>query len=243
MTPEEWLPGSGPVPSAARRLIVLPHAGSGAAAWLRWHCRLPDDVELRVARLPGRENRLAEPPLTSAPVVVTALAAALRALPPLPFVVLGHSLGALLGVELCRAFPGEARALVVSGQVAPDVASTQSDLVCLPDAELAAAVNGRWDAIPAAILSNSEFLSIFMPALRADLTLLDSCRVAAEPPLDVPIHILAGLDDALDEDGLRRWRNYTRRPTQLIRHFGGHMAVLRDPTVTDQAISVCLRRL
>ncbi|MCA9540674.1 MAG: hypothetical protein KC620_17365, partial [Myxococcales bacterium] len=51
-------------PQATRRLICLPHAGGGSAAFARWRGALPADIELSALRLPGRETRLSERPLT-----------------------------------------------------------------------------------------------------------------------------------------------------------------------------------
>lgn len=244
MTPDVWLPAA-PTTTAspARRLLVLPHAGSGTAAWFGWQSRLPGDVELRVARLPGRETRLGESPLTSATEAVAALAGALRALPPLPLVVFGHSLGALLAYGVCTALPGMVRALVVSGETAPSKTRSHDDLLRLPDRELAKAVNRRWGAVPPEILNEPEFLSIFLPALRGDLALVDSFPTQTGVPLDVPLFVFAGTDDDLDDAGLRRWASHTHGTTRLFRHPGAHMAVLEDPAVADQVLSTCLWRL
>lgn len=243
MNPDDWLPTPASNPAAIRRLVVLPHAGSGAAAWFRWQACLPSNVELRVARLPGRENRFGETPLTSAPRVITALVAALRELPPRPLVLFGHSLGALLGYGICCALGGAPRALVVSGQVAPGSLPSFGHLSALPDIELAEEAHARWGAIPAALLSRPEALSLFLPALRSDLAVAETFSTAPGPPLDIPLYILAGTSDPLDESGIRSWLGCTRGGAQIIRHPGGHMAVLLDQAVTEVAIGICLREL
>lgn len=242
MNPEEWLPAAPASAAASRRLLVLPHAGSGTAAWFGWRPRLPENVELRVARLPGREARLSESPLTSATEAIAALTEALRALPPLPLVVFGHSLGALLAYGVCAALPGTARALVVSGETAPDRVRSHDDLRRLPDRELALIVNRRWGAVPPEILNEPEFLSIFLPALRGDLALVDSFPALRGVPLDIPLTVFAGTEDDLDEVEVRRWAEHTRGTTELFRHPGAHMAVLEDPAVADQIVSTCLGR-
>jgi surfactin synthase thioesterase subunit len=245
MNADVWLPSAPATRTTpTRRLLVLPHAGSGTAAWFGWRSRLPEEVELRVARLPGRETRLAEPPLTSAAQALAGLTEAFRALPPLPTVVFGHSLGALLAYGLCAATPGTARALVVSGEIAPGSgAPTHADLLRLPDRELALAVNRRWGAVPPEILEQPEFLALFLPALRGDLALVDSFPAHADQPIDIPLLVFAGVDDALDDAGLHRWATHTKDSMRLFRHPGGHMAVLDDPAVADQVVSACLRRL
>jgi medium-chain acyl-[acyl-carrier-protein] hydrolase len=234
-----WLPAAGAAAEPARRLVVFPHAGAGTAPWFRLLADLPADVELRVARLPGRETRLGEPPVTSTDAAIEELARALRALPPLPLVILGHSLGALLGYGVCSYLAEAPRALVVSGDVAPSVPRSYESLHDLPDAELARAVDRRWGGIPAEIFAEPEILAIFIPALRGDLRLAEG-RPLDRPPLDVPVHVFAGTEDDLDEDGLRRWAHHTRARACVVRHPGGHMAVLEDPAVTRRVLATCL---
>ncbi|MBV6695653.1 amino acid adenylation domain-containing protein [Kitasatospora aureofaciens] len=227
--------------TATGRLLILPHAGSGTAAWFSWRSRLPDDVELRVGRLPGRETRLAEQPLTSAADALSALCQAYRALPPLPTVVFGHSLGALLARGLCAAAPHMVRALAVSGEVAPGSGPrSHADVLGLPDREFAIEVNKRWGAVPAQILDAPEFLSIFLPALRGDLALVDSFPDQVGEAVDFPLFVFSGVEDDLDEVGIKRWENHTNGAMQLFRHPGAHMAVLEDPAVTDLVINTCL---
>ncbi|MFJ2863930.1 thioesterase II family protein [Kitasatospora sp. NPDC087314] len=242
MIPDLWLPAAAR-PGASRRLVILPHAGSGTAVWFRWAAGLPADVEVRVARLPGRENRLAEPPLTSAAEAVDALARALRSLPALPLVVLGHSLGAVLAHGLCAAVPGAARALVLSGEVAPGASRDHDDLLGLGDRELARTADQLWGGVPPEVLDHPEALALFLPALRGDLALAASVPAPAGPPLDVPFDVFVGADDPLDEDGWRGWAAHTRGATTFHRHPGGHMAVLDDPAVADRITRTCLGRL
>ncbi|MEU6229768.1 alpha/beta fold hydrolase [Streptomyces sp. NPDC047042] len=242
MNPDIWLPAAPPTGAAAtRRLLILPHAGSGTAAWFGWRSLLPDDVDLRVGRLPGRETRLAEQPLTSAADAMHALCAAYRALPPLPTVVFGHSLGALLARGLCAAAPHTVRALVVSGEVAPGSGSrSHGDVLGLPDHEFAIEVHKRWGAVPPQILDAPEFLSIFLPPLRGDLALVDSFPEEIGESIDMPLFVFAGVEDDLDEVGIQRWKSHTNGAVKLFRHPGAHMAVLEDPAVTELVINACL---
>lgn len=242
MNPDVWLPAAPSTGTPAqRRLLILPHAGSGTGAWFPWRSRLPDDVELRVARLPGRESRLGEKPLTSAAEALTELTHAYRALPPMPTVVFGHSLGALLAYGLCVGCPGTIRALVVSGEVAPGSCDrSHADLLGLSDRELALEANRRWGAVPAEILDAPEFLSLFLPALRGDLALVDSFPERPGGPIGIPLSVFAGVEDDLDAEGVHRWELHTEARTQLFRHPGAHMAVLEDPAVTEQVVSTCL---
>jgi len=244
MNPDVWLPAAPASSATARkRLIVIPHAGSGAAPWFGWREQLPDDVELRVARLPGREIRFGETPLTSAREVIAELARAVSSLSPLPLVIFGHSLGALLAYGVSASLRGAARALAVSGQTAPDRTVPHGDLLRLPDIELAAEASRRWHAVPTELLDEPEALAIFLPTLRADLALVDSCCAWTGTPLDIPLLVFAGTGDDLCADGVHRWAAYTRGGMRLVRHPGVHLAVLDDPAVATLIIRTCLGSL
>ncbi|HEX8055009.1 MAG TPA: thioesterase domain-containing protein, partial [Thermoleophilaceae bacterium] len=56
-----WVVRFDPRPTAAVRLICLPHAGAGASMYLRWSRALPDWVEVVAVQLSGRETRRREP--------------------------------------------------------------------------------------------------------------------------------------------------------------------------------------
>jgi surfactin synthase thioesterase subunit len=97
-----WLRGLGSRElTAQRRLFVFPHAAAGASAY-RLAAYLPDAVEVCTVQLPGRENRLAEPALTSLDDAVAALAPLIADHTDLPYAFFGHSMGSLIAFETAR---------------------------------------------------------------------------------------------------------------------------------------------
>ncbi|NUT52800.1 MAG: thioesterase, partial [Saccharothrix sp.] len=111
-----WLPYPA-ASDAAVRLFCLPHAGAGASAFRRWRDVFPPGVDVQPVQLPGREDRIGEPPATDAHALVEELASALAGAADRPFVLFGHSMGALLAAELARRLPPTL--LVLSGRAAP----------------------------------------------------------------------------------------------------------------------------
>ncbi|MCL5743582.1 MAG: thioesterase domain-containing protein, partial [Acidobacteria bacterium] len=91
------------LPAGARtRLICLPHAGGGTAAYQRWAGRLGAEIAVYPAILPGRETRGAEKPFDCMESLVEALGTALLPHAGAPFALFGHSMGAAIGFELAR---------------------------------------------------------------------------------------------------------------------------------------------
>lgn len=224
--------------------MIFPHAGSGAGPWLQWARGIPAWVEVRVARLPGRESRLGEPCLTNPELLLNELERALKGLTPLPTVLFGHSLGAFLAYEMCQRGFQHVSALVVSGQVAPPRHSISQRMAHLPDAELARAAQERWGGIPSEILESAELQTLFIPALRGDLAISESWDAHEGRQLRQDITVISGEDDLeLAVEDVTAWDDITSGATHHLRHKGGHMAILTDDDVRRQAISLLLESL
>jgi medium-chain acyl-[acyl-carrier-protein] hydrolase len=67
-----------------------------------WSEELPPGIQVCPVQLPGRQARLAEPPYTSLPLLVTDLAQVLLPYRDSPFALFGHSMGTLISFELAR---------------------------------------------------------------------------------------------------------------------------------------------
>jgi surfactin synthase thioesterase subunit len=81
--------GSGPL------LFCFPYAGSGASSLRRWPARI-DGIEVCPVQLPGRDNRIKEPPYASFDAFAVDAVEALAPYLDRPYAVIGHCMGALL---------------------------------------------------------------------------------------------------------------------------------------------------
>src|ERR1700733_12636953 len=97
-----WLICPRPNRTAALRLFCLPHAGGGAGLFRGWPASLSPAVEVRGVQPPGRESRISEKPFTRLEPLVAALTDVLAASIDRPYILYGHSMGALLAFELTR---------------------------------------------------------------------------------------------------------------------------------------------
>src|SRR5579863_4294649 len=94
--PDPWLPYLRPRPGARLRLFCFPYAGGAASVYRGFHEGLPPDIEVAAVQLPGRENRLRDPPVEDmarlVPMIADAHAPSLTG----RFAFFGHSMGALI---------------------------------------------------------------------------------------------------------------------------------------------------
>ncbi|MEV0754841.1 thioesterase domain-containing protein [Streptosporangium sp. NPDC050280] len=84
------------------RLYTFPNAGSGPASLTDLAGRFPDEVDVWSVNLPGRQARLAEPPVEDLDALVDVLARDLLANAREPYALFGYCSGALLAYLVCR---------------------------------------------------------------------------------------------------------------------------------------------
>ncbi|HZM76914.1 MAG TPA: alpha/beta fold hydrolase [Candidatus Limnocylindrales bacterium] len=152
------------------RLVCLPNGGGAATFYRSWPAALPAGTELLAVRYPGRQERLAEPPLESVAQIVDGVAEAVKPLLDRPIVIFGHSIGASIGHELAirmeEEFDHPPAMLVISSGRAPGLGRPPQHGE-VTDEEIIAEI-GRLGGAQASTFADPEFLELLMPMLRAD---------------------------------------------------------------------------
>ncbi len=224
-----WLTFPRPNPAAKLRLYCFPFAGSGATTFRTWWQDLPSDVEVAAIQLPGRDNRMNEPPFQRLSPLVRAIADALAPTFRTPFAFFGHSLGALVSFELTRELRRRNAAqplrLIVSGrrppQIPPEVRRHE-----LPHAQFVQWVR-KLGGIPEIIWREPELIAMFLRLLRADMAVNDAEAYVDDQPLDCPISAFGGADDDMaNETQIDAWRVQTRNTFSLEMVPGKHFFLL-----------------
>jgi medium-chain acyl-[acyl-carrier-protein] hydrolase len=216
------------------RLFCFPYAGGGAMAYRAWGQDLPGGIEVCPVQLPGRENRLLEPPFTRLASLVQTLLDVLRPYLDRPFALFGHSLGALIGFELARQlqkqfglFPAH---LFVSGHRAPQLPDPDRPLHDLPEAKFVEELR-RLGGTPEVVLRDRDMLQLVLPVLRADFALCETYTYAGWDALGCPITALGGWQDhKVRYEELIAWQEQTQAGFQL-RMFPGDHFYLRNARI------------
>ncbi|WP_371579889.1 thioesterase II family protein [Streptomyces sp. NBC_01314] len=221
-------------PRARLRLICFPHAGAGAGAYGEWARLLPSEIELAAVQLPGRQNRIAEDPVTEVGPLVKVLTQALRPVLDGDFAFFGHSGGAALAYEVAKALreKGGPRPsqLFLSAQPAPGTVGRVPVMHTLSDEELGAEVV-RLGGIEPEIAEDEEVMEGLLPTLRADFSLWERHQVRPGAALDTPITVLSGdADPRAPKDTLYGWAAHTTGAFRTRFYPGGHFYFLDDPT-------------
>ncbi len=226
------------------RLFCLPCAGGGASTFHPWGQALPADIEVCAIQLPGRENRLSDPPLRDLGSLASALAAAL--IPDLqkPYALFGHSMGALLAFELVNCLQRVQSPLPVhlfaASAPAPHLRRLRPPLHSLGDGPLIAAMRS-FEGLPEWLLNEPELLALVLPTLRADLEACDTYLPRPSPPLPCSITALGGIADAtVRRFELAAWAYHTAQGFALRLFTGGHFFVAAQRDRVLDTISATL---
>jgi surfactin synthase thioesterase subunit len=223
---DPWLARSPAHPEGRLRLFCFPYAGGSASAYARWGDELPAEVDVCPIQLPGRDNRLAEPPFTRLVPLAAALADALEPHLEGAFAFFGHSMGALASYELTCELLRRGRVvplhLFVSACRAPHLPDPDPPVHALPEPELIEELR-RLDGTSEQVLENAELRLLVLPTLRADFAACETYVHARAEPLSIPITAFGGLSDAkVSREQLAAWREHTRDVFSLRMFPGNH---------------------
>lgn len=223
MTEESaWLVPLTAAPGAVT-LVCAPYAGARPGVFGPL-AKAFGDVNVLAVQLPGHGRRMRERPLTRVADIIAGLAPAVARAVTGKFVLFGHSMGALVALELARALQEtgpEPDHVIVSASKAPSDLGRDRAWHTLPDDELARELVAL-GAEPAAF-EIAELREFAMPMLRADLEAVATFDTTPRTPLRCPITAVAGTeDDEFPPRLLAGWERETAKGLRARTVAGGH---------------------
>lgn len=234
-----------PRPDALYRLFCLPYAGGSSSTYLDWQDKLDACIELVCIELPGRGRRFDETPVACLDSLATQLCGELQPWLDLPFCILGHSNGALVGFELARrlALQGKAPAIFfASAKCAPSLLD-EDRVHALPDAELIAELRAT-GATPEEFFDSPELLELFLPPIRADFALSETYQYRSAPPIEADLVMLGGDEDevmlAADREAWSREFSGQKRSYEIS---GGHFFIDEQAEHVIEKLNLSFKQL
>jgi medium-chain acyl-[acyl-carrier-protein] hydrolase len=221
-------------------MFCFSYAGGSAHAFSPWARALPPQLEVLAVQLPGRGARIFEPPYTSLPALIHDVATALRPFLNKPFVLFGHSMGAIISFELARYFRARGmqkpRHLFLSGSYSPRHRVRDIMRSTLTDDDLIKELRS-FNGASSQALDNIQLMRMMLPTIRADFAVCETYVYEAGSPLEVPISAFGGLEDPdVPQEGLQLWEEETKEQFVLRMFPGGHFYLHTAQSATLQAV-------
>ncbi|GAA2682702.1 MULTISPECIES: thioesterase II family protein [Actinosynnema] len=209
-----------------RQVLALPQAGGGCATFAGCAAGVGPDTAVWGLNLPGRQARFGEPARTDLDGLVDDIVAGLSAHADGRYDLVGYCSGALLAyLVACQARKAGMRPcanLVVISYPAAHVADPPRELHALPEEGFWAEMIS-YGGIAPELAGQPDYREVLGPALRGDHELFADFRFPDEPPLDVPIVVIAGRHDPLwATDALPAWSELTTASFTLHLLDGDH---------------------
>jgi surfactin synthase thioesterase subunit len=210
------------------RLFCFPFAGGSAQSYQQWQNYFNQDIELVFVQLKGRGSRINEQPHQNMQELVDELMLHSAYLTEYPYIIFGHSMGALIGYALCCQLKKRSLSLplrfIASACRAPHQPYLAKVRHSLPHNEFILALE-QLNGTPAEVLRNKELMELFEPMLRADFRIAETYR-APQVQMPFAFTVLFGdKDSSLALHQLQAWQELTEKNADLFAFPGEHFFI------------------
>ncbi|QOL15830.1 thioesterase II family protein [Dickeya dianthicola] len=233
---------------ARLQLFCLPYAGGTDGFYRSWCELMPPDIDLNVVFL-SQESGLFGPQnhadTETLPEIARRLADIMLPHLTMPWAVFGHSMGAVLALELLLALMEKQAPppvlLAVSAHVSPQfhqpdpLSSMSDDALC----EILLEMGGTSKAM----LTSPGIRKMILRAVRQDLELLIDWHPPMPQALPCAVSAFWGEEDNLvSRPAMQGWRSWTQREFSDEVFPGGHFYFSDDPRPLVERLLARIRR-
>lgn len=209
-------------------LFCLPYAGGSKYSLFFLKKVLPRSITCHFFEYSGRGTRIKE---DFAEDILGIVDDAYQQIIPMldsPYALYGHSMGAKVAYLLAQRIREEGRPaplhLFISGTDAPSVPYKKPLRYLLPKDEFLIAIQ-EMGGMPDEVLQHKELLEYFEPILRADFRVAETYDHKAATPLEIPITVMVGDKEDMEEEDILEWQSETVLPMRLYKFPGNHFFI------------------
>ncbi len=223
----------------ASRLFLFPWAGGGPSGYRRWTEAIPRRTEAWAVQPPGREARLDTAAYADLSSHVEEFVGNATSILDRPYVMFGHSMGAMVAWESARALqrnslPPPTTVFLSGCTPLHQIERDGPDVSALPTEQFKKVV-GALGGTPAELLENEEVMQLFLPTLRADFSAVHHYTYRDGPPVDADLVVLGGASDSeASAVQLVGWQELTTGRTEITMFPGNHFFIDETyPSIVD----------
>lgn len=213
--------------ATAEKVICLPHAGCGAAAFKTLTGNFFHNRDMVVVQYPGRETRMREPFVRDMHDLVDEIVRALIPHMTGPYILFGHSMGSKVVYEVVQRLQAQKERLpekmVVSCSPAPHRPSGLNNAFQESD-DLFLQYLKRLGGVPDELLAIPDLLEMVLPILRADFELLYRYQAPANAEkINCALSAIGSPQDvSVTVQDVAHWQDLCAQTFNLIPVEGGH---------------------
>lgn len=211
-------------------LICFPFAGGSAYSYASFQKFTPNNIKLITVEPPGRGKRIDQPLLPDIKAIANDVFQLVKPMLKEPYAFYGHSMGTIVAYLITKRIVSEGLPqplhLFVSGRMGPSAKDNEPHIHHLPRDEFRKELK-EIGGIPDEFLKDDNLMNFFDPILRSDFRsneLYEYEMITA--PFDVPITVMVGKEEKINEEEAMTWQQETTRPIDVHWFSGGHFFIL-----------------
>ena len=213
------------------KLICIPYAGGNSYSFRDLQPFLGRHIEIITLELPGRGKRIVEPLLSDMHAMAADLYRQLLPHIKSPYILYGHSMGAILGNLLLHRLKQEWKALPLhffaTGCAAPVFNDQRRLLHVLPDDQLSAELK-RMGGMPDALLADPDLMDFFLPMIREDMRALERYQYVSLGQYSTGITVITGASEEITAAQTAGWALESEREIRVLRYPGNHFFIIHQ---------------
>lgn len=211
------------------KIITFPYAGGNSHSFNFLNHKFLQPDYLEVLEYPGRGQRGNESLLERVDDIVSGFTPKIEQLiKNEAYCVYGHSMGALIGYQICRRIESLGlklpTKLIVTGAKSPKF-SRKEIVSNLPKQTFWEEVS-KFGGIPKQIKEHPELVEYFTPILKADFRCIENYRYNKNSPkLKIPIDVFYGSDEGITQEEADAWQEETTAKVNVVKLKGNHFFI------------------
>lgn len=207
-------------------LICAHHAGGGASFFYPW-AKFFSDFNVFALQLPGREELIHQHRANTMGEAIEMVWEAFESHTFEPYILFGHSMGALISFELARKAMNNSTTLpsklIVSACRAPHKKLSRKPIHKFNDKDFINAIKSYGGLSEALSKNIDELKELYVPVLRSDFEIAENYINDQINIFPFDITVLHGNDDpSVELSSAREWKAYTNGSFVMNSFSGGH---------------------
>jgi len=224
------------------QVFLLHFAGGNAYSYQFLKQHFPVGIDYQSIELPGRGRRIGQSRITRKDLAVDDLVKQIIELRNgEPYVLFGHSMGALLGLDVCREMEKLKDApirFIASGSAGPKTGENKHRYLMSKDQlkQELRALGG----IPEEVLQSAELYDFFEPIIRSDFEIIEAKSNWENEieRIDTNITCLMGSNEETVNE-IENWKEYTSGEFSSSLYEGNHFFIYDHPREISSLIKKC----